>query len=89
MTFKVRHGKEIVEIPQLSKLESRKHAVIGTSHGQNDDHCLYLAVKNGYKFLDRVVGYRRKAPTDDQMKVALTFYGEPTPREWSPRKRVD
>lgn len=46
---------------------------------------MYLGMKHGYMFLDRVVGYRKTPPTKYEM--ALTFYGQPTPREWSPRKK--
>lgn len=84
-TFKVRQGSGFVEIPELSESEAEKYEVIGTAEGQHDDHCLFLAMKHGYQFLDRVVGYRKTPPT--KYETALTFYGQPTPREWSPRKK--
>lgn len=84
-TFKVRHGNSLVEIPELSEAEAQKYSVIGTAEGEHEDHCMYLAIKHGYQLLDRVVGYTKTTP--EKYKVALTFYGQPTPREWSPRKK--
>lgn len=87
-TFKIRSGRGLVEVRELSKAEAAKLAVIGTAEGADEEHCLYLAMKHGYKFTDRVAGYRKTTPTQEKAKVALTFYGDPTPREWSPRKKA-
>lgn len=86
-TFKVRHGNRVLEIPEISKAEAKKYQLIGTAEGGSDDHCLYLALKHGYMFLDRVVGYVKIEPTNKNTVAALAFYGQPTPREWSPRKK--
>ena len=84
-TFRVRHGSGYVEIPELTEDQAKEYVHLGTSESSNEDHCMYLALKNGYMLLDRVVGYLKVPPT--KYEVAMAFYGQPTPREWSPRKK--
>jgi hypothetical protein len=91
-TFKVRDKERVLEISELPEDPGPSYELIGTAEGASDDHCLFMllvALERRKGSGSRVVGYRRTTPSSAQAVVAIKFYAEPGPRDWSPRKKKD
>ena len=84
--FKVREKDRLLEIPELSESESKKHEILGEAEGQNEHHCLYLGAKHGENFFARVVGYRKVPATKKEMKIRVIFYAKTQAKKLKSKK---
>lgn len=46
------------EIGEFSETEAKNHKILGSAHGINLGHCVYLAHRHCQDFVSRAIGYR-------------------------------